>query len=383
MSTSLKEYSNNYTQYFNEIKIDSLRLLIPIEKVNIISDSINQNVISINGDSGIVLKEHIQTSKHFIKNGVGIGFAIISLINGRSKQQSQYLAIGFSAKLLEYKYLEGINKDNIRQVYKYIISTKEVEISFNDFLYSKVVDVDFCIDYMLQNTAKEVCKISHSLTKDEYKIGFCGLFTKSTNIGIQWGDRRKVGKAYKKKQFLKYYSKGLEFFFKDSTKPFYEKYIKPKIDILQDIENWLRVETTIKNKAHFNTYGYGIDTLFDLLSVKVDERIFQRPINTYMSSLNTISIKANRDDLSNSDLLTLNYMQDIIRFKNYTINEAINYMLQGIEMGKKEMTKQQRYKAKKRLENISKYIEVKSNRNKTNLDGDLTYLTNYILFPND
>jgi hypothetical protein len=62
----------------------------------------------------------------------------------------------------------------------------------------------------------------------------------------------------------------------------------------------LRVETTIKNKAHWKTYNLEISTLKDLLDIDLSKNrtLITRPINYYMTGIKFIKT---RTDLTASE----------------------------------------------------------------------------------
>jgi hypothetical protein len=376
---TLKRFTSNFTTYFNTPKVDSLRIHIPFNRVKIVSNSLDKSLTTINAD-GEVIEEHIQTRKHKIKNGIGVSFAKVKFCKGSINKT--YLTIGFSAKLLQHRYLEGINQKNIKDIYKYIIAQDEVQFSFDTFLDASVVDVDICMDYMIETSTKEVCQIAHKLTQDKYKP-IANLFNQKNNIGIEWNKRNYIGKAYKTKQYLKYYSKGMELISKSYD--FYKTYLKPQF-VLEgnDIEKWLRIETTIKNKKHFESYGKDISTLRELLLFDDQESLnyFQRPINNYMNGINTLVMPKNRDELSARDVATIHHIEMAMEYKRCTITEAINDIVTRVD-DEKGLTKQEKYKLNKYYSKIADYIEkqIQSNKVKMYID-DIKKLRNYTLFPN-
>jgi hypothetical protein len=69
---------------------------------------------------------------------------------------------------------------------------------------------------------------------------------------------------------------------------FYDTYIRGSIYDKYLIDNkLLRVETTIKNKAHWKTYNLEISTLKDLLDIDLSKNrtLITRPINYYMTGI--------------------------------------------------------------------------------------------------
>lgn len=287
---------------FKVPKIDSLRLLVPLQEVKILDSKFLKTFISYCEETSEIDEEatHIKTQVFNTINGIKTRFAIANLFN-EEKVQTQYLAIGISAKMLKENYFEGINKNTIQSIFNYINSTGVIEISKETFLNAKAVDIDFCIDFKLKNTTcKEVFKICYEVTIPSKNIK-PNHFDEKANRGIQWGDRDKVYKGYKTKQFLKYYAKLLEL--KNNSPEFFNAYLKDKInektlfadgteysDSITE-ENLLRIETTIKNPNHFETYGIQCKTLLDLLNIdlSIHNAFFNRPIQTYMSGYRPIN----------------------------------------------------------------------------------------------
>ena len=287
---------------FKVPKIDSLRLLVPLQDVKVIDTKFLQTFISYCEETSEIDEEatHIKTQIFNTLNGIKTRFAIVNLFN-EDKALVKYLAIGISSKMLKENYFEGINKNTIQSIFNYINSTGVIEISKETFLNAKAVDVDFCIDFKLKDTTcKEVFKVCYDVTISSKNIK-PNLFTEKTNRGIEWGARDKVHKGYKTKQFLKYYAKLLEL--KNNSADFFNTYLKDKINdktLFADgteyfntitEENLLRIETTIKNPNHFETYGIQCKTLLDLLNIdlSIHNAIFNRPIQTYMSGYRPIN----------------------------------------------------------------------------------------------
>jgi hypothetical protein len=314
---------------FLKPKIDSLRLIIPFDLVNVNPNhsSFLQGLGISNLSTAELLNEHIQTT-HFDANAIiSSSYAFRKGHFYSADKCIDVIAIGFSAKLLEYQYFDGIDSKNIKRIYDFIINEGLIEVSFEDFLNAKVVDTDICIDFFLKDiTCKEVCAIAEELTIISKSTPKANRFNKKMNIGIEWGTRGKVGKAYATKQYLKYYSKSLEFKnFKDKPKSFefYKKYIQEyanedivlacgsiyKQDLMND-ERLLRVETSIKDKDHWKTYELNVDTLRDLLSVNLSKcpNIFNRPINAYMNKYRAIK---HRENLTPQEELMIAFIDSI------------------------------------------------------------------------
>lgn len=282
-------------------KIDSLRIHLPLSEVTInkTHDTFLRSITSIN-DEGVIINEHVKTTYFNTDEIVSCSYAV------KKPFGIDTLYIGFSSKTLKELYFNGINKDTIQRCWNFINNEGLIKITKEAFLSASVVDVDFCVDYFIEaevGNIKDVVKVCNDLTIPSKKINAIP-YTKDTNLGIQWSHRDKVGRAFKTKQFLKYYAKAIEL--KYNSTPFYEKYIKNALNqTLIDLngkvitegnkyfdeQRLLRVETTIKNNLHFESYGYQVKTLRDLLNLKKDKdflKIFTRPMSQYMSGYREI-----------------------------------------------------------------------------------------------
>ncbi len=277
-------------------KIDSLRILIPYEDVVVNHSEFLRTLYTINSDSELVIEE-VKTTYFNAKNPISCSYAYASNIffNGG---QCDVIKIGFSSKILKELYFNGIDRYTIKRCFDFINNEGVLTISKDAFLNAKVVDTDICFDLFLEDTnVQEVVSIANELTiprKNTTQWKRC----EKTNTGIQWSRRNGVGKAYKTKQYLKYYAKAIEL--KNNSNLFYESYLKEELNqdyILSDGKRYtppnyiddnklLRVETTIKNKDHWKTYGLKVETLSDLLKLDLYKylEIFNKPINHYMKA---------------------------------------------------------------------------------------------------
>jgi hypothetical protein len=306
---------------FKVPKVDSLRLLVPLDEVEIIDSKFLKTFVSFCPETDEIdeTSAHIKTTIYHEFNGIKMRFAVKSYLNTENTQ-TKYLVVGISSKMLKEHYFEGISKTTIETIFNYVNSLDIIKISKEVFLNAKVVDIDFCVDFKLFNTTcKEVVDVCYDLTTPRKDINV-NPFKLASNRGIEWGNRDKVAKAYKTKQYLKYYAKVLEL--KYNSTEFYEAYIKDKLNekilfadgTLHEYENTeenvLRIETTIKNPNHFRTYGIECVTLLDLLKIDLmlHSAIFNRPIQTYMNGYKTIRHNTELSPLERTYLFSLNLL---------------------------------------------------------------------------
>lgn len=347
-------------------KLDSLRLLIPMHLIEVNNNhkEFLRKIITINSD-GEILSEKEQKSYRLHSNPSSCHYQRCNVINNGLSEDT--LKLGFSAKTIKADYFNGINKDNIDEILNFINSEGVIKINKRTLLHSKVVDTDVCIDMVLEsNTSKDFFTHLYSMS-DAKKDTIPNPFNMPTNKGIEWSHRNKVGKAYKTKQYLKFYDKHLEL--NNKSIVFYEAYLKknPFINLVENKQ--IRVETTIKNSAHWKTYGIEIRTLEDLLNLNLNDckEIFKRPLNHYLVGNKAIFHKLNLTPSDKKDLMLIDSLT-----KLYKIDEsgAIELVCESIFPTTKKENKNPRSRQRKKLTELVLNNKQKSaeNYNSNQLD---------------
>ena len=344
-------------------KIDSLRLIIPFEDVTVnpLHSSFTRKITSINEDAEVIGTQ-TQNAYRLHENPCSSTYLkATTILKGDDKQ---VIKIGFSSKVLKQDYFQGINKSNIDAIYDFIISEGVITLDKETFLNALVVDTDICYDVLLKD-ANVFDAIKHAKTLSiPYKETRSNAFTQKTNVGIEWNERHKVGEAYKTKQYLKYYAKSLEL--KHNSTQFYDTYIKNNVEMQKYLKDskLLRVETTLKNNAHWNTYGATVRTLNDLLTLDLTKHleVFKRPINHYMSGNKFIETRTNLTPSEREKLLLIDMT---IKHYDLTQAEAIEYLANLME----PTIKQNRNRYKKKLTSLCD-----TNRKKKILKADVNQL---------
>lgn len=244
----------------NSWSIDSLKVRIPLRKVKILDESINEIVLRVSEKSGEVLesKENTKTSRD--EKGIKTTFSIEQ--RATKFDTIPYLIILVNAKQLGSKYFEGITTHNIADLHKYLLSLKVAQFSLNELLKSECTDIDIKKDFEAQDgKMREVFKAmkDNATPSEDYDKG-CKLFWKKDNKGLQFNKRETT--KYTTAPFLKIYSKTLDL--KGKSNIFAMAYLD---NIPQDL--W-RMEYTVKNKKHLQAFDIG-NTFADLLSLSQEQ----------------------------------------------------------------------------------------------------------------
>lgn len=337
---------------FNTPKIDSFTLLIPYESIDIVSATFLQRYKKIYKDSeSIVSTEHNgYPIKVYEATGEEVDFkeyeSHVKIKNDKLKtflryqkvtyvvnnEKRDYIIIVPTSKLLLNNYFDGINKDNIKEIYDYVISDNIINLTYDVFLESGVFDIDICKDYQLNlDRFKALRKVLRANVLSEKRNDLLANNNRVESYGVQFRTRKS---ALLKSPFIKWYYKPTELESKDTIEfaklhlyPYYEDVIANGI---------ARCEGTIKNQKHKNRLGIGdVRTLKDLINLSVDDldRLHKDLIKEYYQRETLIlkkTEKMNRNELIISSLIDIildldsNITSDELFFR---VNQRIDYDL--------------------------------------------------------
>jgi len=143
--------------FLNSIRLDSLKLRIPISIIDILDDSILAHYIEVNESTGELTPEYYKTKfKEYTysqTSKVKIGIEKRITAEGRAED---CLMVYLNSKVLKEKYFEGLHIDNIKSVYDDLISLNVFNVSYEVFLRSDCTDIDL--------------KMDESMNQDEWNI---------------------------------------------------------------------------------------------------------------------------------------------------------------------------------------------------------------------
>ena len=289
----------------NKTEIDSLKIRIKTDKIQITDSKLTGTKITILQETAEVLREFKDNALKFSNNGISTRFAIeLMPINSKGFTE-EYLTILVNSKLLKSRYLEGITKENIREVYNEIQNYNVVKFSFDDFMQGACTDIDFKTDTRLsielfQDELIKYFKYNAKESKQKEK-GY-RVFNELGNKGIQFSDRRTT--LFKTNPFWKLYYKEIEL--KTNSADFNSKYLQG-----QDIKNLIRFEYTIKNNKHLKALNINSNTLEHILNLTDNKKkqMLSDTINTHLEGNKIIQIKKAGMSPTDSVLVNLITMQ--------------------------------------------------------------------------
>lgn len=319
-------------------KIDSFKLRIPERFVQIVNPTFLERYQKVYISTGQVEDEiKLDNHKVNIQNGITTRIGRAFFAKGDLMEVDYYFQV--TAKMLCENYLQGINKQNIKEVYDYIIALKIVYIDYDDFLNAYITDVDYAYDVYCEPKTLQIIipKLERAVPLDN-RAYIDKTFTKDDNIGISFNKREKATNTH---PFIKIYHKSIELQYK--SREFAEAYLSN-----QDYENITRLEFTIKNKKHRQYLKLKANRLIELLEVDllIIDEIVTSSIKKYYMKNEVSRNKTVADDSTNyTDLFIMSLMEDLIN-KGYDINDFKNKLKMFPDSTKVEQKKKLRFNKK-------------------------------------
>ena len=260
---------NSDTHIWDErgVKLDSFKLRLPLQYVDVIDRDIRGKWILVNEESGVV-DSSARTRENSVYRDfpgkVSIRFAIEKQVINKGIEE--YLTMSVPAKLLMGNYLDGINSENIEEVHKALIGAKVANFSLYDFLdKSACTDVDFAKDFQYKGDFVQMLRSVAEISKPSKKRdhGY-RIFTEKQNQGIEYSVRETTSIA--SNPYFKIYNKGVELMAnsRDFTRDFLYN---------QSIVGLGRMEATLKNRKHVEMlWGHRCNSLQALLKMPQEDK---------------------------------------------------------------------------------------------------------------
>jgi hypothetical protein len=337
----MKTNVNNNFKLIEHATIDSLKIRCLLSKVTILDTSIldEKTKYIISDSTGEIIEEtkikHL--SKEIKFQHYSIKVAIVSQYDFTLKANLDYLEIYLHSKILEENYFQGITISNIEAIYKKLIDTKVFEISFEDFLTSKVNDVDVKKDFLCSNEhfkdlttyLKKIAISSNRRNKGCHKY---------ENGNIEFNTRQTSTSA---SPFLKLYNKELEAIERKSE--FFDTYFN-----VNHFRNLKRIEATLKTSKDLKTsLNITEATLLNLLKCDTSQlnEIIAKAVNTNLKEIEAIKIKKSSKIRSNNlDKMIYLHLTNMIDNQKLFFEDALKVTLEHFESDK-----QNKYRMKQKM----------------------------------
>ena len=345
---SLKTYTNDSIGKF---EVDSLKLRIPFNEITIINSEIVDKIGVYNAESGEVIEEPKPRNWYRIekKNKRGeklysykLSIENITLEKGRV---SKYLCIQLNSKILEKDYFKGLTPGTIEKAYNILMNERIVSFNLEAFLYAESTDIDFKKDIINEHFIKSIEVLySMSIPYKKAKQG-ANIFREKDNKGIEWSNRRT---ATPTNPFLKLYHKGIQCVSHKDMLPFYREHLRSgEMQSLEQIEDRVRIEYTLKNKKHLRKYGLVSHRLKDILSISQEKKndMLKDIVKYHLEAREPQSIKP-KEGLAPMDMILYSTMSDMVENTIRSKEDIVKKHIEFIE------EKNARYRAKKRLNMI-------------------------------
>ena len=344
-----------YADVPNSIRIDSLKLRIPLSLISLKDTSVLNHYIEVNESTGefnpeeykLKFKEYLFTTTSKVKIG-------IERRNTFQGGNEECLMIYLNSKILRERYFQGLHFDLIKDVYSDLISLNIFDLDFDTFVRSECTDIDFKFDEVMnQDTWNSLLDEFMRLTLQSAELDkgykrFKPTKQEPLNNGLQYNKR---ATATPSRPFLKLYWKGGELL--SNSLDYYNEHLKHEANEYQ-VKQIVRIETTIKNKEHAKKLGIESTTLLSLLSLTEAEKetMFRKIISKHLVKPNR-DIKVERakdkDKMNPTEQIFYVAIMSLMKTSNMTSTEAIETLLQTIEdksaKSKKRTALKQIYKA--------------------------------------
>lgn len=321
--------------------VDSLRIRMPLNELKSYDTNLRHNLLLVqpleNNEFDVISER--SNMFEYSHNGSRVFVQIRKFFKQISdKEQTEYLDIAFSSKMLKHRYFTGIRTHHLKYLSDELQSFGFAEWDFTTFCKARPSDIDFKKDVYVKSpeAISDWLSTLVELTRPSKKSAtgynhFSNL--KKQNLGLEYGKR--TGSANMSNPYFKYYYKNGEL--NTKSKDFKYAYLqgskKTGIDLSKTI---LRLEFTIKGRIQYKEITDKPFTLKNVLELTQSElqressRIHSYYINidsverktgertmTQKEILVKLLLTANSEGNNLSDTMTKNYITSLERMDSF------------------------------------------------------------------
>ena len=321
----------------NQCSIDSFQFRIPLADVRSYDSCLTSKHLLVN-EQGEVIEEKTANRKYRVEGQInGTGFATqIKKVRHTGRQNIDCILFDIPSKLLGANYFDGITQDNFPIIYDTIIGSGLANFSYDALMGAGVAaDIDVKRDAYKPNDMDfpKYCLTLKQQAKPTTEIGKgCKTFNgQNEGQGIQFNTRNSATVA---SPFLKFYNKSMELHTK--SLPFLQSNLRDK-----DISGLIRVESTIKNKQHFQrVLKHSNNTLGCVLSLssKELEQFIIHAQRIHLDKVTAYQQRKPNQDLAGKDLMLFRFLIDSLG-RGVSFYEVERFLLEGLEKTPKRRTR--------------------------------------------
>ena len=356
-----KNGESNLSRIINlSYKYDSLRIYIPLEKVDILDDYFGSLCVITNTQTGVTQEEKEAILQKEYRDhthpNIRTTFKIDKKISFNAVEESYrigHLVVFVNAKQLQNNYLQGITKDTIKDVYNYIISLGAVYFSYEDFMNARILDIDVCKDFICPvgiDHNKDRDKLYNALKEgvDEGKKAIVNKYKQTTLYYNQDRERATLGKPH-----IKLYDKTAELRgyrdeqdnsggkkVRDNSLSFYIEYLAgTAVDQLIS-QGIIRLEYTLKNAKALDHFGLTkVRTLQDLINTDSStlDAACKKMFSKYYKDIAMIKVTSREElkDLTPDRLIIIDSLEFIMESRpDYNTEDILKLLTRKIRQYK-------------------------------------------------
>ena len=339
-------------------KLDSLRIYIPLEKVDILDDYFGSYCVITNTQTGVTQmdKEAVLQKEYrdHIHPNIRTTFKIDNKISFNAVEKNYrigHLVVFLNAKQLRSNYLLGITKDTIAEIYNYIMSLGAVRFSYEDFINARILDIDVCKDFICPvgiDHNKDRDKLYNALKEgvDEGKKAIVNKYKQTTLYYNQDRERATLGKPH-----IKLYDKTAELRgYKETVRgvqqvsnnlgSFYLDYLAgTPVDRLIH-KGIIRLEYTLKNAKALDHFGLTkVRTLQDLINTDSStlDAACKKMFSKYYKDIAMIKVTSREElkDLTPDRLIIIDSLEFIMESRpDYNTEDILKLLTRKIRQYK-------------------------------------------------
>jgi len=340
--------------------IDSLKIRIPLSCLDSYDEEITITITQFKGDAFDVIDKEFKTNRKEYEFDNYKLTANIFRVNS-----IDCLILLVNSKQVGDKYFDGITNDTIKIIYNLCVHNQIFKCSYDLFRQSSVTDIDIKKDFKFESLTDykqmidgmKTMSIKSNLRDKGYRA-----FNDKGNIGIEFGKR--VTTSAISNPFTKVYFKQREL--ETNSLDFSNRYLSHI-----DYKNVFRIETTIKDKRHFNSFNFKLNdlTLDVILNLTTEEKdvILSNAFNRHLLPRKRI-INPKNEELNPTEQSYISIITSLISSGSHNFDEVLNVLIKDIDCRKAKSRKKkqittlykQNYKPsiyRKRAENVEKFYD--------------------------